>query len=96
MDVSGQLHAPATFPRDTNRAINICDVRCTEQYNTYAVFSARVRKPYDFRVIWMRVIAPELSYYTRFFPDYSSGSTWSEEEEGVYLTMVSVDKIMLH
>jgi len=51
MEVSGQLHASAALPRDVNRAIDICDVRCTEQYNTYAVFSALVRKSYDFRDI---------------------------------------------
>jgi hypothetical protein len=97
MGVSGQLHVSAALPRDINRAIDICNVRCTEQYNTYAVFSALVRKSYDFWDMWMRAIAPELSYYTRFIPVYcSSGSTWSEEEKGVYLTIVSVDKIMLH
>jgi len=49
MDVNGQLHASAALPRVINRAIDICNVRCTEQYNTYAVFSALVRKSYDFR-----------------------------------------------
>jgi hypothetical protein len=84
MDMSGQLHASAALPRDINRAIDICNVRCTEEYNTYAVFSALVRKSYNFWDIWMRVTAPELSYYTRFFPVYCPcGSTWPEEEEGV-------------